>query len=174
MTTTNEALKAGTVDMKLEVAVIPVSDVDRAKRFYGDLGWRLDADHVRVDGSRGVQLTPPGSPASIQLESGPAARFYVIVTAVEAARAELAGRGVDVTGVTVIDHASATNQRLRIGLTYAAAGAGPASLFVKLASPDPAHREMIGASSIIDEPKKTAKPNNTAVNPTYIGLRVKV
>jgi aminoglycoside phosphotransferase (APT) family kinase protein len=56
--------------------------------------------------------------------------------------------GAEVVDVTVIDHASATNQRVRIGLTYAATGAGPPSLFVKLASPDPAHREMIGASSM--------------------------
>jgi catechol 2,3-dioxygenase-like lactoylglutathione lyase family enzyme len=48
------------VDMKLEVAVLPVSDVDRAKRFYADLGWRIDADFARADGSRAVQLTPPG------------------------------------------------------------------------------------------------------------------
>jgi catechol 2,3-dioxygenase-like lactoylglutathione lyase family enzyme len=53
--------------MKLEVAIIPVSEVDRAKRFYEALGWRLDADYVRSDGSRGVQFTPPGSPSSIQL-----------------------------------------------------------------------------------------------------------
>jgi catechol 2,3-dioxygenase-like lactoylglutathione lyase family enzyme len=79
-----------TIDMKFEVAVIPVSDVDRAKRFYAELGWRLDADYVRVDGSRGLQLTPPGSPASIQLDTGPAARFYLIVGDIEAARAELA------------------------------------------------------------------------------------
>ena len=60
------ASSAGTVDMKLEVVVIPVSDVDRAKRFYGDLGWRLDADFVVGDAFRGVQFTPPGSPCSIQ------------------------------------------------------------------------------------------------------------
>jgi len=56
--------------------------------------------------------------------------------------------GLDVVDVTVLDHASATNQRVRLGLTYAAATAGPVSLFVKLASPDPAHREMIGACSM--------------------------
>src|SRR5215207_2253259 len=55
------ASSAGTVDMKLEVVVVPVSDVDRAKRFYGDLGWRLDADFVVHDGFRVVQFTPPGS-----------------------------------------------------------------------------------------------------------------
>jgi Ecdysteroid kinase-like family len=56
--------------------------------------------------------------------------------------------GLEVVDVTVLDHASATNQRMRLGLTYAAATAGPTSLFVKLASPDPAHREMIGASAM--------------------------
>ena len=58
------------IDMKAEVVVIPVTDVDRAKRFYQDLGWRLDADFVRPDGSRAVQLTPPGSPTSILLTVG--------------------------------------------------------------------------------------------------------
>lgn len=60
--TTEQAPAAAKVDLKLEVVVIPVADVDRAKRFYQDLGWRLDADFVRPDGSRAVQLTPPGSP----------------------------------------------------------------------------------------------------------------
>ena len=58
-----ETPKARTLDMKLEVVVIPVSDVDRAKRFYGGLGWRLDADFVVGDDFRAVQFTPPGSPA---------------------------------------------------------------------------------------------------------------
>jgi len=61
---TPEASKARGVDLKLEVSVLPVSDVDRAKRFYEELGWRLDADFVRNDGSRAVQLTPPGSMAA--------------------------------------------------------------------------------------------------------------
>ena len=64
------APSAGTVDMKLEVVVIPVSDVDRAKRFYGDLGWRLDADFVVGDDFRVVQFTPPGSPSSIHFGNG--------------------------------------------------------------------------------------------------------
>lgn len=85
------------VAMKLEVAVIPVSDVDRAKRFYADLGWRLDADFARADGSRAVQLTPPGSRASIQLGTGPL--LYLVVSDIEAARAELIARGVDVSEV---------------------------------------------------------------------------
>ena len=59
-----------TSDLKLEAVVIPVADVDRAKQFYEKLGWRLDADFLRPDGSRAVQLTPPGSPASIHLGKG--------------------------------------------------------------------------------------------------------
>jgi catechol 2,3-dioxygenase-like lactoylglutathione lyase family enzyme len=85
------------VDMKLEVAVLPVSDVDRAKRFYADLGWRIDADFARADGSRAVQLTPPGSPASIQLGTAPL--LYLVVSDIEAARAELIAGGVDVSEV---------------------------------------------------------------------------
>ena len=65
-----ETPKTRTVDMKLEVVVIPVSDVDRAKRFYGGLGWRLDADFVRGDEFRVVQFTPPGSPCSIHFGTG--------------------------------------------------------------------------------------------------------
>lgn len=61
---------AGMVDMKLEVVIIPVSDVDRAKRFYGSLGWRLDADFASGEDWRGVQLTPPGSPCSIIFGKG--------------------------------------------------------------------------------------------------------
>ncbi|MCP1967480.1 VOC family protein [Bradyrhizobium elkanii] len=87
------------IDMKLEVVVIPVSDVDRAKRFYEDLGWRLDADFVRADGSRALQLTPPGSPTSIHLDKGPALPRFLIVNDIEAARAELIARGVDVSEV---------------------------------------------------------------------------
>jgi catechol 2,3-dioxygenase-like lactoylglutathione lyase family enzyme len=83
--------------MKLEVAVIPARDVDRTKRFYEQLGWRLDADFIRSDGSRAVQLTPPGSPSSIQLADTPL--LYLIVPDIETARAELAARGVAVSDV---------------------------------------------------------------------------
>jgi len=89
------------VDMKLEVVVIPVADVERAKRFYGGLGWRLDADFVRGDEFRVVQFTPPGSPCSIHFGKGvtPAVPgsvrgLYLVVSGIEAARAELVGRGV--------------------------------------------------------------------------------
>ena len=83
--------------MKLEVAVIPVADVDRAKRFYEQLGWRLDADFLRSDGSRAVQLTPPGSPSSIHLGDKPV--LFLVVSDIEAARAELAAHGADVSEV---------------------------------------------------------------------------
>ena len=100
------APSAGTVDMKLEVVVIPVSDVDRAKRFYSDLGWRLDADFVISDAFRAVQFTPPGSSCSIHFGTGitsaapgSAQRLYLVVSDIEAARAELVERGVDVSEV---------------------------------------------------------------------------
>ena len=94
---TTETLQARGIDMKLEVAVIPARDVDRTKRFYEQLGWRLDADFIRSDGSRAVQLTPPGSPSSIQLADTPL--LYLIVSDIETARAELAARGVAVSDV---------------------------------------------------------------------------
>jgi catechol 2,3-dioxygenase-like lactoylglutathione lyase family enzyme len=90
--------------MKLEVVVIPVSDVDRAKRFYGDLGWRLDADFATSDQFRVVQFTPLGSPCSIifgqgitSAVPGSAQGLHLIVSDIEVARAELAERGVDVS-----------------------------------------------------------------------------
>jgi catechol 2,3-dioxygenase-like lactoylglutathione lyase family enzyme len=101
--TAPETPKAPTVDLKLEVAVLPVSDVDRAKRFYGGLGWRLDADIDWGDGSRVVQFTPPGSPCSVHFgkaltSAAPgSARLYLVVSDIEAARAELVGRGVEVS-----------------------------------------------------------------------------
>ncbi|WP_338828691.1 VOC family protein [Bradyrhizobium sp. 27S5] len=98
MSTESKGSKPG-VDMKLEVVVIPVTDVDRAKRFYENLGWRLDADFVRADGSRALQLTPPGSPTSVHLDKGSALPRFLIVNDIEAARAELIARGVDVSEV---------------------------------------------------------------------------
>jgi catechol 2,3-dioxygenase-like lactoylglutathione lyase family enzyme len=94
------------IDMKLEVVVLPVADVDRAKRFYGDLGWRPDADFVRGDAFRVVQFTPPGSACSIHFGKGltsaapgSARGLYLVVSDIEAARAELVGHGVDVSAV---------------------------------------------------------------------------
>ncbi|MEA1831415.1 VOC family protein [Methylobacterium durans] len=95
-----------TLDMKLEVVVIPVSDVDRAKRFYGQLGWRLDADFVVGDAFRVVQFTPPGSTASIHFGKGissaapgSASGLFLIVSDIEAAHADLVARGVAVSDV---------------------------------------------------------------------------
>jgi catechol 2,3-dioxygenase-like lactoylglutathione lyase family enzyme len=92
------------VDMKLEAVVIPVADVDRAKRFYGGLGWRLDADFPFDNGFRVVQFTPPGSPCSIQFGTrvtsaapGSAQGLYLVVSDIEAARAELVARGANVS-----------------------------------------------------------------------------
>ncbi len=94
------------MDMKLEVAVIPVSDADRAKEFYGRLGWRLDADFPFDNGFRVVQFTPPGSGSSIQFgtritsaEPGSAQGLYLVVPDIEAARDELAAHGAEVSEV---------------------------------------------------------------------------
>jgi catechol 2,3-dioxygenase-like lactoylglutathione lyase family enzyme len=91
------------VDMKLEVVVVPVSDVDRAKRFYESLGWRLDPDFVVGEDFRVVQPTPPGSECSIIIGTGITSAapgsveaLQLTVVDIEAARAELVGRGVDV------------------------------------------------------------------------------
>jgi catechol 2,3-dioxygenase-like lactoylglutathione lyase family enzyme len=95
-----------TVDLKLEVVLIPVSDVDRAKRFYDGLGWRLDADFPVGDAFRVVQFTPPGSPASIHFgiglttaAPGSASGLYLVVSDIETARAELVARGANVSEV---------------------------------------------------------------------------
>jgi catechol 2,3-dioxygenase-like lactoylglutathione lyase family enzyme len=92
--------------MKLEVIVIPVSDVDRAKEFYRKLGWRLDADYDSGKDFRVVQFTPPGSACSIifgrnvtAAAPGSAQGLYLIVSDIEAARAELLGRGVEISEV---------------------------------------------------------------------------
>ena len=96
----------GTIDMKLEVVTIPVSDVDRAKAFYQSLGWRLDADLVISDDIRVVQFTPPRSGASVAFgsgllaaEPGSAQRLELVVSDIEAARAYLIRRGVEVSGL---------------------------------------------------------------------------
>jgi len=98
---------AATVDLKLEAIPIPVSDVDRAKAFYGGLGWRLDADFMIGKTFRAVQLTPPGSPCSIHLVTtavpGSAQGMFLVVSDIDAARRELIARGVDVSGVFHFD-----------------------------------------------------------------------
>jgi catechol 2,3-dioxygenase-like lactoylglutathione lyase family enzyme len=129
-----ETPRARRVDMKLEVVVIAVSDVDRAKRFYSNLGWRLDADFVRGDAFRGVQFTPPGSSCSIHFGTGitsavpgSARGLYLVVSDIEAARAELVDRGVDVSEVF-----------------HRAVGEGPIS------GPDPARRSYASYATFTD------------------------
>ena len=94
------------VDMNLEVVLIPVSDVDRAKEFYRSLGWRLDADVAAGDDFRLIQFTPPGAGCSVQFGTnltsaapGSAQGLYLIVSGIEAARDELVARGVEVSEV---------------------------------------------------------------------------
>jgi catechol 2,3-dioxygenase-like lactoylglutathione lyase family enzyme len=91
------------MDLKLEVVVLPVSDVDRAKAFYEAAGFRLDADHVTDESYRVVHLTPPGSPCSILFGTGVTTAapgstkgLHLVVSDIEEARAELVGRGVEV------------------------------------------------------------------------------
>jgi catechol 2,3-dioxygenase-like lactoylglutathione lyase family enzyme len=110
------------VDMKLEVIVLPVADVDRAKAFYKALGWREDADVVTGEDFRVVQVTPPGSPCSVIFGTGISAAapgsvegLHMVVSDIEAARAELADRGIDASEVFhdsggVFHHAGTTGR----------------------------------------------------------------
>ena len=100
----------GTVDMKLEVVTLAVSDVDRAKAFYQSLGWRLDADIVRGENFRVVQVTPPHSACSVSFgkgvttaEPGSAQRLILAVDDIDAAREALVRRGAEVSGVFHLD-----------------------------------------------------------------------
>jgi catechol 2,3-dioxygenase-like lactoylglutathione lyase family enzyme len=104
--TSTESPQAGTIDMMLEVVTLPVSDVDRAKRFYQSLGWRTDADIVVGDAFRAVQLTPPHSSCSIAFgkglttaEPGSVQRLLLAVQDIDAARNDLIGHGAEVSEV---------------------------------------------------------------------------
>jgi catechol 2,3-dioxygenase-like lactoylglutathione lyase family enzyme len=107
--TSTDVPEVGTIDMALEVVTIPVSDVDRAKRFYQSLGWRLDIDLVVSDDIRLVQMTPPRSQCSIHfgqglypftaMKPGSVDRLYLAVKDIDAAREDLVSRGVDVSKV---------------------------------------------------------------------------
>ena len=134
-----------TVDLKLEVVVIPVSDVDRAKRFYGNLGWRLDADFSFDNGFRVVQFTPPGSACSVQFGTqitsaapGSAENLYLVVSDIEAARSELAGRGAEIS--EVFHTSSPGAQFQRDGTTGRVSGPAPEhasySSFATFSDPD--------------------------------------
>jgi len=109
MTSTESATpdrSTATVDMKLEVVVIPVADADRSKAFYERLGWRLDADFAFDNGFRVVQFTPPGSGASVQFGSkitsgspGSGLGLYLVVSDIQAAHDELVDLGVEISDV---------------------------------------------------------------------------
>ena len=107
-----EASGVAAVPMRFEVTTLPVADVDRAKAFYQRLGWRLDIDFKPTEHTRGVQFTPPGSPASIQfgqgittMTPGSLEGLLLVVEDIDAAREELIGRGVDVSEVWHTDPA---------------------------------------------------------------------
>jgi catechol 2,3-dioxygenase-like lactoylglutathione lyase family enzyme len=104
--TEGEAGKSRPLDMKLEAVVIPISDPVRSKQFYEHLGWRLDGDFVVGDTFRAMQFTPPGSPTSIHFGTGitpavpgSASGLFLVVSDIDAARAELIGHGVEVSEV---------------------------------------------------------------------------
>jgi catechol 2,3-dioxygenase-like lactoylglutathione lyase family enzyme len=118
---------AATVDVKLEVVVVPVADVDRAKRFYESLGWRLDADFTNGNDWRLVQMTPPGSPCSVMFGKGFTTAVpgsvqgtFLVVDNLETARAELVEHGVNVSDVFHFD-----GDRLVVGTKGRAPGRDP-------------------------------------------------
>jgi catechol 2,3-dioxygenase-like lactoylglutathione lyase family enzyme len=142
----NDAISVSRVDTKLEIVVIPVSDVDRAKEFYARLGWRLDADFDSGADFRVIQFTPPGSGCSIifgknvtAAPPGSAQGLYLIVADIAAARKEFLGRGVKISEVFHDD---------------AGVYAGPDEpyLFGRLraSGPDPEHRSYRSFASFHD------------------------
>jgi catechol 2,3-dioxygenase-like lactoylglutathione lyase family enzyme len=131
-------------DLKLEVVVIPVSDVDRAKEFYRNLGWRLDADFPFDNGFRVVQFTPPGSGGSVQFGTkitsaapGSAQGTYLVVSDVKAARGQLVAGGADVSEVF---HAGAPGAQFQPGGSGRVSGRAPGdatySSFATFSDPD--------------------------------------
>src|ERR1700691_4921001 len=138
--------KGASVDMKLEIVLIPVSDVDRAKEFYANLGWRLDADYDNGNDFRVIQFTPTGSGCSIifgknvtAAAPGSAQGLYLVVSDVAAAREELLGRGVKVS--EVFHDASGVY-----------AGPDEPYLFgrLRVSGPDPDHRSYRSFASFRD------------------------
>ena len=138
--------KAAPVDMKFEIVVIPVSDVDRAKEFYGRLGWRLDADYDSGKDFRVIQFTPPGSAGSVifgknvtAAAPGSAEGLYLIVSDIEAARKELLDCGVEISEVF---H----------GASDVYAGTDEPYLFgrIRVNGPDPEHRSYRSFASFRD------------------------
>ncbi|MDW5267197.1 MULTISPECIES: VOC family protein [Acidobacteriaceae] len=137
--------RSETIGLRLEAVVIPVSDVDRAKEFYGRLGWRLDADFPFENGFRVVQFTPPGSGCSLQFGTkitsatpGSAQGLYLIVSNIEAARDELFAHGAKVSDVF---HAGTPGAQFEpVGATGRIEGVAPDragySSFVTFSDPD--------------------------------------
>ena len=144
---TNETANGAKVDMKLEIVIVPVSDIDRAKEFYGKkMGWRLDADYDNGTDFRVIQFTPPGSGCSVifgrnvtPAAPGSAQGLYLIVSDVEAARRELISRGVS---VSEIFH----------GGDNVYVGPDEPYLFgrIRVAGPDPEHRSYRSFASFRD------------------------
>src|SRR5512144_2872403 len=141
-----ETPRARTLDMKLEVVVIPVSDVDRAKSFYSNLGWRLDADFAAGDDWRVVQFTPPSSGCSVMFGKnvtaaapGSAQGLYLIVSDIKDARDELLRRGI---GISEVFHDAGDLH----------AGADEPYLFgrLRVSGPDPEHRSYRSYASFSD------------------------
>jgi len=141
----NDATGVAKIEMKFEIAVIPVSDVDRSKEFYEKLGWRLDANISAGDEFRVVQFTPPGSGCSVifgknvtAAEPGSVQGLYLIVSNLEAARDDLLERGV---GVSEIFHASSAHT-------------GPDEPFLlgraRVPGPDPNHTSYRSFASFCD------------------------
>ncbi len=137
--------KVATVDMKFEIVVLPVSDVDRAKEFYAKLGWRLDADYAHEDDFRVIQFTPPGSGCSVifgknvtAAAPGSAQGLYLIVSDIEAARKELLRRGAEVSEVFHSDGVyGGTDEPYLFGR-------------VRVSGPDPEHRTYRSFASFRD------------------------
>jgi catechol 2,3-dioxygenase-like lactoylglutathione lyase family enzyme len=133
------------VDTKLEIIVIPVSDVGRAKEFYGRLGWRLDADYDDGSGFRVIQFTPPGSGCSVifgrnvtAASPGSAQGLYLIVSDIEAARNELLKRGIEISEIFHGDGVSVGNdQPYLFGRR-------------RVSGPDPEHRTYRSFASFAD------------------------
>jgi catechol 2,3-dioxygenase-like lactoylglutathione lyase family enzyme len=132
-----------TVDMKLEVVIIPVSDVDRSKEFYARLGWRLDADFRFDNGFRVVQFTPPGSKCSIQFGTkltsaapGSAQSFYLVVSDITAARDEIASQSADVSQVF---HAGTPGAQFQ-----------PEGAIDRLNGPEPGHSSYRSFATFLD------------------------
>jgi catechol 2,3-dioxygenase-like lactoylglutathione lyase family enzyme len=146
----SNATSAPQVDLKLEAVVISVSDVDRAKKFYSNLGWRLDADFPFDNGFRVVQFTPPSSGCSVQFGTkitpaapGSAHGLYLIVSDIEAARAELIARGA---GVSEVFHSATPGAQFQSGGPRRDSGLAPN----RITGPAPNHASYSSFATFSD------------------------